>query len=128
MHLFLFTNSAQRERFQYVRRVYTTSFNFPCIITLNVYSSVVHYFKYMHKETQKIQSFWILKIRFFKENRNLQIVPHCKLWNFPSHFLGRKSEISRLWIITDSVKGLKVQVKSWKPMKSLNGGSIKIMF
>ena len=31
---FLFTNSAQRELFQYVRRVYATAINFPCIITL----------------------------------------------------------------------------------------------
>ena len=31
---FWFTNSAQRELFQYVRRVYATAINFPCIITL----------------------------------------------------------------------------------------------
>ena len=29
MHLFLFTNSAQRELVQYVRRVYTTAISFP---------------------------------------------------------------------------------------------------
>ena len=36
MHLFLFTNSAQRElQFQYLPRVYATqAINFPCIITL----------------------------------------------------------------------------------------------
>ena len=35
MHLFLFTNSAQRElQFQCVRRVYTTAINFPCITPL----------------------------------------------------------------------------------------------
>ena len=35
MHLFLFTNSANRENwFQYVRRVYATAINFPCIISL----------------------------------------------------------------------------------------------
>ena len=34
MHLFLFTNSAQRELVQYVRKVYATAINFPCIITL----------------------------------------------------------------------------------------------
>ena len=32
-HLFLFTNSAQHW-FQYVRRVYATAINFPCITTL----------------------------------------------------------------------------------------------
>ena len=32
MHLFLFTNSAQRV--QYVRRVYTTAINIPCITPL----------------------------------------------------------------------------------------------
>ena len=35
MHLFLFTNSAQREPwFQFVRREYATAINFPCISTL----------------------------------------------------------------------------------------------
>ena len=34
MHLFLFTNSARENWFQYVRRVYATAINFPCIITL----------------------------------------------------------------------------------------------
>jgi len=34
MHLFLFTNSAREIWFQYVRRVYATAINFPCIITL----------------------------------------------------------------------------------------------
>ena len=34
MHLFLFTNTAQRELFQYVRREYATANKFPCIITL----------------------------------------------------------------------------------------------
>ena len=36
MHLFLFTNSTKREEnwFQYVRRVYATAINFPCISTL----------------------------------------------------------------------------------------------
>jgi len=35
MHLFLFTNSAQRELVLiYVRRVYTTAISFPCISTL----------------------------------------------------------------------------------------------
>ena len=35
MHLFFFTNSSHRENwFQYVRRVYTTAINFPCISTL----------------------------------------------------------------------------------------------
>ena len=36
MHLFLFTNSSKREEnwFQYVRRVYATAINFPCISTL----------------------------------------------------------------------------------------------
>ena len=32
MHLFLFTNTAQRELFQYVRREYATANKFPCII------------------------------------------------------------------------------------------------
>ena len=36
MYLFLFTNSARENRFQYVRRVYATAINFPCIITLGV--------------------------------------------------------------------------------------------
>ena len=36
MHLFLFTNSTQGENwFQYVRRVYATAINFPCITTLH---------------------------------------------------------------------------------------------
>ena len=36
MHLFLFTNSVQRELVSiYVRRVFATAINFPCIITLN---------------------------------------------------------------------------------------------
>ena len=36
MHLFLFTNSAQRElQFQYVRREYETAINFPCITPLS---------------------------------------------------------------------------------------------
>ena len=34
MHLFLFTNTARRELFQYVRREYATANKFPCIITL----------------------------------------------------------------------------------------------
>ena len=34
MHLFVFTNSAQIDCFQYVRRVFATSINYPCIITL----------------------------------------------------------------------------------------------
>ena len=34
MHLFVFTNTAQRELFQYVRREYATANKFPCIITL----------------------------------------------------------------------------------------------
>ena len=33
MHLFLFTNSAQRELVS-IRRVYTTAINFPCITSL----------------------------------------------------------------------------------------------
>ena len=37
MHLFLFTNSVQRELFQYVRRVYTTEINFYCITPLHLY-------------------------------------------------------------------------------------------
>ena len=37
MHLFLFTNSVQRELFQYVRRVYTTEINFPCIKPLVIF-------------------------------------------------------------------------------------------
>jgi len=38
MHLFLFPNSTQRESwFQYVRRVYATAINFPCIITLIIH-------------------------------------------------------------------------------------------
>ena len=50
MHLFLFTNSAQRELVLvrkkyiniYVRRVYATAINFPCIITL-VSSNIVKF-------------------------------------------------------------------------------------
>ena len=34
MHLFLFTNSAQRELVSILCRVYATAFNFPCISTL----------------------------------------------------------------------------------------------
>jgi len=34
MYLFLFTNSAQKNGFQYVRWVYATAINFPCIIIL----------------------------------------------------------------------------------------------
>ena len=34
MHLSLFTNSPRENLFQYVRRVYATTINFPCIITL----------------------------------------------------------------------------------------------
>jgi len=34
MHQFLFTNSASKNWFQYVRGVYATAINFPCIITL----------------------------------------------------------------------------------------------
>jgi len=34
MHLFLFTISPRENWFQYVRRVYATAINFPCIITL----------------------------------------------------------------------------------------------
>ena len=37
-HLFLFTNSAGENWFQYVRRVYMTANNFPCIIPL-IYSN-----------------------------------------------------------------------------------------
>jgi len=33
-HLSLFTNSARENWFQYVRRVYATAINFPCITTL----------------------------------------------------------------------------------------------
>ena len=36
MHLCMFTNSAHRAWFQYVRRVYTTAINFPCISILNI--------------------------------------------------------------------------------------------
>ena len=39
MHLFLFTNSALNNWFQYVRRVFATANNFPCVITLIVTSS-----------------------------------------------------------------------------------------
>ena len=35
MHLFLFTNSARENWFQYVRRAYATAINFPCITFLN---------------------------------------------------------------------------------------------
>ena len=34
MHLFLFTNSAQRELVSICTQIYTTAINFPCIITL----------------------------------------------------------------------------------------------
>ena len=43
MHLFLFTNSAQRELVSiYVRRVYATAINFPCIITLDETTFCLH--------------------------------------------------------------------------------------
>ena len=34
MHLFLFRISTQREPVQFVRRIYATAINFPCIIAL----------------------------------------------------------------------------------------------
>ena len=74
IHPFLFTNSANRE---YVRRVYTTAINFPCVISLGViegkvdhvetildfriplnqlplYSFVLNYFSFVHLKARII--------------------------------------------------------------------------
>ena len=51
LHLFLFTNSAQRELVQYVRKVYATAINFPCIITLICAMFIGH--KQTNKQTKK---------------------------------------------------------------------------
>ena len=76
MHLFLFTNFAQREPwFQNVRRVYATSINFPCIITLD----------------RTIWTSWnkLLKYNNFKVNINLS----SWIWSFQAVIWRRKKQI-----------------------------------
>ena len=43
--LFLFTNSTRENWFQYVRRVFATAINFPCMITLGRRMSLTRYFQ-----------------------------------------------------------------------------------
>ena len=69
MHLFLFTNSAQENWFQYVRRVYTTAINFPCITPLGIHTSVFLY-TILQNQQLKIFSFWeIINIDYLIHTR-----------------------------------------------------------
>ena len=42
MHIFLFTNSARENWFQYERRVYATAIKFPCNYNLALNKEIVH--------------------------------------------------------------------------------------
>ena len=55
MHLFLFTNSAWENWFQYVRRVYTAAIKFPCIITL---ISSIPLWEVGYTQFTKVPFFW----------------------------------------------------------------------
>ena len=73
MHLFLFTNSAQRELVSILCRVYATAFNFPCISTLLLPFTLDNY-------TGK------LNLRYFSQpTKYIPVV----LLSFQSKFLGK---------------------------------------